>query len=84
MHTTGQRRISGNPLVFPSAGGQPISAMRLPKLLQNHKIATVPLGFRSSFRDWAAEETNHSREVVEAALAHVSANVAMQVVYIET
>ncbi|MDE2711599.1 MAG: integrase, partial [Acidobacteriota bacterium] len=31
----------------------------------------VPHGFRSSFRDWAAEKTDHPREVVEAALAHV-------------
>ena len=28
-------------------------------------------GFRSSFRDWAAEETDHPREVIEAALALV-------------
>ena len=34
----------------------------------------MPHGFRSSFRDWAAEETNHPREVVEAALAHAVAN----------
>ena len=27
-------------------------------------------GFRSSFRDWAAERTNHAREVAEVALAH--------------
>ena len=27
-------------------------------------------GFRSSFRDWAAERTNFSREVCEMALAH--------------
>jgi integrase len=27
-------------------------------------------GFRSSFRDWAAERTNFPREVCEAALAH--------------
>ena len=33
-------------------------------------MQAVPHGFRSSFRDWAAEETNHPREVVEAALAH--------------
>jgi integrase len=31
----------------------------------------VPHGFRSSFRDWAAERTNFTREVAEAALAHV-------------
>ena len=34
----------------------------------------MPHGFRSSFRDWAAEETNHPREVVEAAPAHVVRN----------
>lgn len=27
-------------------------------------------GFRSMFRDWAGETTSHSREVIEAALAH--------------
>jgi integrase len=32
----------------------------------------VPHGFRSSFRDWAAEQTNYPREVAEAALAHVT------------
>ena len=39
-------------------------------LLRALRIAAVPHGFRSSFRDWAAEETDHPREVVEAALAH--------------
>ena len=33
--------------------------------------AAMPHGFRSGFRDWAGEETDHPREVVEAALAHV-------------
>ena len=33
-------------------------------------------GFRSSFRDWAAEETDHPREAIEAALAHVVQNKA--------
>ena len=27
----------------------------------------MPHGFRSSFRDWAAEKTDHSGQVVEAA-----------------
>ena len=31
-------------------------------------------GFRSSFRDWAAEETDHPGEVIKAALAHVVHN----------
>ncbi len=38
------------------------------------RCRTAKVGFRSSFRDWAAEETDHPREVVEAALAHVVRN----------
>ena len=57
-------------LVFPSRGGRPLDEKRLRWLLRKNRIAAVPHGFRSSFRDWAAEETNHPREVVEAALAH--------------
>ena len=34
----------------------------------------APHGFRSSFRDWAAERTSTPREVVEAALAHTVQN----------
>jgi len=30
----------------------------------------TPHGFRSSFRDWCAEQTNFPREIAEAALAH--------------
>jgi len=66
----------GNPLVFPMRSGRPISTSTLPKMLQYHKIAAVTHGFRSSFRDWAAEETDHPREVIEAALAHVVQNKA--------
>ena len=64
----------GNPLVFPMRSGRPISPSTLPKMLQYHKIAAVAHGFRSSFRDWAAEKTDHPREVIEAALAHVVQN----------
>ncbi len=64
----------GSPLVFTHRGGQPLHEKRLRQLLEKHGIAAVPHGFRSSFRDWAAEETNHPREVVEAALAHVVLN----------
>ena len=64
----------GSPLVFPMRSGKPISEPRLAQLLHHHKIAAVPHGFRSSFRDWAAEETDHPREVIEAALAHVVQN----------
>ena len=37
-------------------------------------LVGVQTGFGSTFRNWAAEETNHPREVVEAALAHVVQN----------
>ena len=64
----------GGPLVFPSRGGKPFAKTTLPMLLQQLRIGAVAHGFRSSFRDWAAEETDHPREVVEAALAHVVRN----------
>ena len=65
----------GSNLVFPMRSGRPISASTLPKMLQYHRITAVGATvFRSSFRDWAAEETDHPREVIEAALAHVVQN----------
>lgn len=77
-------RIEGTALVFPSpqrarksttpegtAPEQPpLSDMTLTAILRRLKIAAVPHGFRSSFRDWAAETTTHQPEVVEMALAH--------------
>jgi integrase len=62
----------GSDLVFPGTKtGKPLSDMTLSKLMKELGIAAVPHGFRSSFRDWAGEATNHPREVVEFALAHV-------------
>ena len=61
-------------LVFPSARGKALSDMTLSKLIKEQGIAAVPHGFRSSFRDWAGERTDYSREVIEAALAHVVKN----------
>ncbi len=64
----------GTDLVFPSRRGKTLSDMTLSKLVKEQGIDAVPHGFRSSFRDWAAERTNHPREVVESALAHVVQN----------
>ena len=61
-------------LVFPSPRGKPFSDMALSKLIKELGFPAVPHGFRSSFRDWAAEQTNTPREVVEAALAHTVRN----------
>ena len=57
-------------LVFPSVTGRPMSDNTLSKLLRENGVAAVPHGFRSSFRDWAAECTPFEREIMEAALAH--------------
>ncbi len=65
---------NGNALVFPSPRGKRFNDMALSALLRTLEVPAVPHGFRSTFRDWAAEETNHPREVVEAALAHVIQN----------
>ena len=46
----------------------------LPKMLQYVGIPAVAHGFRAIFQDWAAEETDHPREVIEAALARVVPN----------
>ena len=69
------RELAGDsPLVFPMRSGRPIAASTLPKMLKYLGISAVPHGFRSSFRDWAAEKTDYPREVIEAALAHVVPN----------
>ncbi len=65
---------SGSGLVFPSRNGRPLSDMTHLKLLKTLGIDCVPHGFRSSFRDWAAECTDAPHAVMEAALAHVVAN----------
>ena len=68
------RLADGSGLVFPSLmkPGKPISNMTLTKLLRDNDLATKATvhGFRSGFRDWCAE-TGQSRELAEAALAHV-------------
>ena len=48
----------------------PISEAALLKLAKEYKPNLTVHGFRSAFRDWAAERTNFPREVAEAALAH--------------
>ena len=61
-------------LVFPSPRGGAISANTLSKLLRQLDIDAVPHGFRSSFRDWAAECSDAPREICEFALAHVNSD----------
>ena len=64
--------------VFPGQNsGKPLSVMALEMVLRRMKIESATVhGFRSAFRDWAAECTNFTNEVCEAALAHVIENKA--------
>lgn len=58
--------------VFPGARkGKPLSGMAMPVVLRRlgREDLTVH-GFRSTFRDWAAEQTDYPRELAEVALAH--------------
>lgn len=58
--------------VFPGLRPmRPLSTMAMEMLLRRQKQVFTVHGFRSSFRDWAAEETSFPREIAEAALAHV-------------
>lgn len=61
----------GSTFVFWSSKGGPLSDMTLSAVTRRLGVDAVPHGFRSTFRDWAAETTNFPREVAEAALAHV-------------
>jgi integrase len=61
--------------VFPGKPGKPLSDMTLTKVLRDMGRASITVhGFRSSFRDWAAEQTSTPGDVVEAALAHTIRN----------
>ena len=50
--------------------GKPLSNMALLELMRGMNPGFVPHGFRSTFRDWAADTTAYPSEVVEVALAH--------------
>lgn len=62
--------------LFPAAKGGALSTMAMSMLLRRMKIDATVHGFRSAFRDWAAERTGYAHEVCEMALAHVIGNKA--------
>ena len=64
----------GSSIVFARGRGRELAEKQVRQLLGRLGIAAVPHSFRSSFRDWAAEETDHPREVVAAALAQIVKN----------
>ena len=74
--TLGDNDAEPSPYVFSSPSGEGcISNEIMLAVLKRMKRFDITVhGFRSSFRDWAAEQTNFTREVAEAALAHTVGN----------
>ncbi|WP_039392862.1 tyrosine-type recombinase/integrase [Novosphingobium sp. MBES04] len=70
LRKAASKRSPETDLIFPSASGKALSDMTLTKALRDMKVLFTVHGFRSTFRDWAAEQTNFPGEVAEAALAH--------------
>ena len=64
--------IGAGDFVFPGGKkGKPLSHVAMLILMKRMGYADFTVhGFRSSIRDWAAEQTNYAREVAEAMLAH--------------
>lgn len=58
-------------MFFHSEPQKPFSDAVYRALFQRmRRVGLTTHGFRSSFRDWAGEATNHARETAELALAH--------------
>ena len=68
--TRAQGYADASGLVFPSATGREMAAVILRRVLDASKVKATVHGFRSSFRDWAAE-TGVDRQLAESALGHV-------------
>ena len=58
--------------VFPSTRQGCVSDMAMGMYMRRRDLEYRPHGFRSSFRDWCAEETDVPREVAETCLAHAT------------
>jgi len=79
-------RMVGVKKVFPSPRGTALSDMALSQLMRGLvergeiTVETVPHGFRSTFRDWAAEKTSYPDEIRKAASGHTAGD-AVQKAY---
>lgn len=67
-------KVLGKLHLFPATGGEKLSGMAMTMLLRRMDVAVTVHGFRSAFRDWAAECTGFPHEVCEMALAHTIGN----------
>jgi integrase len=68
--------MAGTNIVFTSPTGKALSDMALSQLMRGMRergeltVEAVPHGFRSTFRDWAAEQTNYPDEMRKIASGH--------------
>jgi integrase len=68
-------RMDGNPFVFITQQNRGLGAMALFSVLRRMGRRDITVhGFRSTFRDWAAERTGFANHVLEQALAHTIGN----------
>jgi integrase len=69
---THMKKFATSRYIFPGRQeNKPLSNMAMLQLLKRMGRPDITThGFRSTFRDWIAECTNHPREIAEAALAH--------------
>ena len=73
MKVLERANVEGSEFLFGGImAGQGLSNMALLKVLERMNRGDVTVhGFRATFKTWATERSNFSRELVEAALAHV-------------
>jgi integrase len=68
--------MAGSDIIFPSPRGKALSDMAFSQLMRGMRergeltVEAVPHGFRSTFRDWAAEQTAYPDEIRKAASGH--------------
>jgi integrase len=63
---------AANDFVFPGRDGTAMqSESGMLRLIKRYGYTVTQHGFRSTFRDWAGEETDHQSDIAEAALTHV-------------
>ena len=72
----GEELFNGKGLIFPGQNGKQLSDMALTMLLRRLNLDATVHGMRSTFRDWAAENSDVPREIAEHALAHVEGSAA--------
>lgn len=83
-HLALEGKIAANALVFAGSTGNAISDATMAKAMRDMDVTGVTVhGFRSSFTDWAAEQTDFPKEVADKALAHKIPN-AVEAAYRRT